>query len=390
MRSTRFRAAAIVALGAATALVVSACGGSSSGGDSSSAGSTPASSSAAASSVASSSSAASGSGTASSGAPSSSGGSGSGVSDEALQTLYEQAKGEGKVVLWGGEDPDQMQGAFDEFSKTYPGLTLEFTAVNPDQQASQLVTAQAAGQPLPDIIQGRREFMPTLVDAGLINSEPDWAQYGVPSDIISNDGGLVEYKSLYGLAYNTAQVTDPSTLPATWEALDDAAWKDKLSVDPRGFPFNILAVSLGEQPTLDYVTSLKETTTPAIIQGSTAGLVKLAAGAQALRPSVLEDVKTQQAAGAPLDFALPTPALVQDTLWYLTADAPNKAAATLFALWYTAPDGGQILTAEQNNRTNQLPEEAAGIDVVTYDTPEDAALVAKVTPEIAAIWGGGS
>ncbi len=390
MRSTRFRNVTIVAMGAALALTVSACGGSSSGGDS--AGSTPASTSAASSSASSpaSSSAASGSSGASSSAAGSSGAAGSGVSDADMQALYEQAKGEGKVVLWGGEDPDQMQGAFDEFSKTYPGLTLEFTAVNPDQQASQLVTAQAAGQPLPDIIQGRREFMPTLVDAGLINGEPDWAQYGVPSDIISNDGGIIEYKSLYGLAYNTGQVTDPSTLPTTWEALDDAAWKDKLSVDPRGFPFNILAVSLGEQPTLDYVTSLKATTTPAIIQGSTAGLVKLAAGAQALRPSVLEDVKTQQASGAPLEFALPSPALVQDTLWYLTADSPNKAAATLFALWYTSPDGGQVLTAEQNNRTNQLPEEAEGLDVVTYDTPEDAALVAKVTPEIAAIWGSGS
>jgi iron(III) transport system substrate-binding protein len=306
-----------------------------------------------------------------------------------LQDLYAAAKKEGKVVIWGGEDPQELQGAFDEFSKTYPGLKLEMTAVNPDEQATKLVTGQAAGQTLPDIIQGRREFMPTLVAGKLINSNPGWAGYQVPANIISADGGLIEYKSVYVLAYNKNVVKDPSTVPSTWDELNSAAWKGKLSVDPRGFPFNILAVSKGEDATVEYVKSLKSTTNPAIIKGSTAGLVKLSAGAQALRPAVLEDVKTQQASGAPLDIKVPTPVLVQDTLWYLTSGAKDKAAAMLFAIWFTSANGGQLLTAKNDNRTNQLPPEAsAGREVVSYDTADKAAIVASVTPKIAGVLGG--
>jgi ABC-type Fe3+ transport system substrate-binding protein len=354
MRSINHRSAALLAVCALTAAAVTACSSSST----------------------------------SSGSPGG-GSSSTGVAaGGTLQDLYTAAKQEGKVVVWGGEDPQELQGAFAEFSKTYPGLKLEMTAVNPDEQASKLATAQAAGQTLPDIIQGRREFMPTLVQAKLINSDPGWAGYQVPSNVVSADGGLVEYKSVYVLAYNTNVVKDTSTLPVTWDDLNNPQWKGKLSVDPRGFPFNVLAVSKGASATVDYVKSLKSTTSPAIIKGSTAGLVKLAAGAQAVRPAVLEDVKTQQGKGAPIGLKVPTPVLVQDTLWYLTSGAKDKAAAMLFAIWYTSANGGQLLTAKQDNRTNQLPAEANTGTVVSYDTADKAAIVASVTPQIASVLGG--
>jgi iron(III) transport system substrate-binding protein len=305
-----------------------------------------------------------------------------------LQALYEAAKKEGKVVLWGGEDPAEMQQAFQEFSKTYPGLKLETTAVNPDQQPTKLSTAKAAGQPLPDLIQGRKEFMPTIIQGGLVDANPNWASYGVPSSIVNSDGGLLEYRSVYVLAYNKNSVKDASTVPTTWQALDDPKWKGKVSVDPRGFPFNILAVSLGESGTVDYVKKLKADVNPDLVKGSTAGLVKLSAGAEALRPAALEDVKTQLAKGAPLAYVIPDPVIVQDTLWYLTSSAPDKSAGLLFAIWFTSTNGGQVLTDKLDHRTNQLPQEAAGKKVVTYSTPDEAALVAKVTPEIVTALGG--
>ncbi|HEY2044123.1 MAG TPA: extracellular solute-binding protein [Jatrophihabitans sp.] len=324
----------------------------------------------------------------SSGSSSAGNGSPSASVGTSLQDLYTEAKKEGKIVLWGGEDPAEMQEAFAEFSKTYPGLKLETTAVNPDQQASKLVTGKAAGQSLPDIIQGRKEFMPTLVSSKLVNTDPKWASYNVTSNIISPDGGLLEYRSVYALAYNKNSIPDKSTVPATWDALNDAKWKGQLSLDPRGFPFNILAVSKGESDTVSYVKSLKSTTSPKLVKGSTAGLVNLSAGAQTLRPAALEDVKTQLAKNAPIDFVIPTPVLVQDTLWYLTADSPDKYAALLFAIWFTSASGGQAFTATKDNRTNQLPAEAQGKQVVTYSTDEQAALVAKVTGEIATALGG--
>lgn len=368
MRTRTLNRKCVAVLAVAIATLGAAC---SSGGSKTSSGST-------ATATATSSASASG-GSASAGA---SGGASS------LQALYAAAKKEGKVVLWGGEDPDELQQEFQEFSKTYPGLKLQTTAVNPDEEPTKLTTAKAAGQPLPDLIQGRKEFMPTIVQAGLVDANPGWASYGVPSSIISPDGGLVEYKSVYVLAYNKNSVKDASTLPTTWQALDDPKWKGKVSVDPRGFPFNILAVSLGESGAVDYVKKLKADVHPDLVKGSTAGLVKLSAGANAVRPAALEDVKTQLAKGAPLSFVIPEPVVVQDTLWYLTSNAPDKSAALLYAIWFTSTNGGQLVTDKLDHRTNQLPPEAAGKKVVTYSTPEEAALVAKVTPEIVAALGG--
>jgi len=365
--SRGFQRSCLAAVAATLAALSAACGSGSSGNSANSPTPTPSSGGSAA-------------------APSASASSGGGTD---LQSLYEAAKKEGKIVLWGGEDPAELTQAFDEFSKTYPGLKLETTAVNPDKQPTQLTTAKAAGQPLPDLIQGRKEFMPAITQAGLVDQKPNWADYGVPSSIISDDGGLLEYRSVYALAYNKNLVKDASSVPTTWQALDDAKWKGKLSVDPRGFPFNILAVSLGESGTLDYVKKLKADVSPDLVQGSTAGLVKLSAGAHALRPAALEDVKTQLAKNAPLGYVIPEPVIVQDTLWYLTAGAPDKNAAMLFAIWFTSKDGGQVLTDKLDHRTNQLPEEATGKQVVTYSTPEEAALVAKVTPEIVKALGGG-
>lgn len=301
--------------------------------------------------------------------------------------LYEEAKSEGTVVLWGGEDPDEIQGAFDKFSETYPGLKLEFTAVNPDGQAAALAQASAAGQPLPDIIQGRREYMPTLVDGGFIADDPGWESLGADPSIVSGDGGLIEYKSLYVLAYNTSMVSDSSTLPSSWEALDDKKYAGQLSIDPRGFPFNVLAASLGTDKTVDYVSKLKGDVKPAIIQGGTAGMTQLAAGAQAMRPAAREDVEVQKANGAPIDFVVPEPALIQDTLWYEVKDSPHAAAAELFALWFTSADGGQAITLEQDHRDNQLPAEAEGMTVVDYATEDQAATVADATAKIAEVWG---
>lgn len=306
-----------------------------------------------------------------------------------LTGLHDQAKQQGALVRWGGEEPDEMKTAFSQFSAKYPGLQVQDAEVNPDGVAQRLLTEVAAGKAPPDLFQGRREFMPDLLDRKVVDTGIDWKQYGVDPEVVSSDGGLIEYRSVWTIAYNTKEVPDAASVPTTWDGLLDPKWKGRVSVDPRGFPFNNLAVSKGEQETLKYVQDLKAAVNPAVVQGSTAGLVKLAAGASALRPALLEDVKTQQASGAPIGYVIPSPLLVQDTLWYVTAGAEHKSAAILYAIWYTSADGGQQLSAKLNNRTNKLPKEAAGKEIVTYSTPEQVALVSKVTPEITKIFGGG-
>lgn len=305
-----------------------------------------------------------------------------------LQALYAEAKKEGKVVLWGGEDPDEMQKYFTQFSKTYPGLKLKFTAVNPDQQPTQLQTAQAAGQSLPDIIQGRREFMPPIQN--LVNTSINWSSYGVDPNIISADGGLVEIDSAYVLGYNKNLIKDPSALPKTWTALNSPTWKGKVSIDNRGFPFNILAVQLGEQGAVNYVKSFKSNVKPVIVQGATAGMVQLTAGAYPIRVAGLEDVKTQQAAGAPVGYSIIEPVLIQQTLWYLLKGSPDPAAGELFATWFTSAQGGQVMQNQLDHRTNQTPAEVAGKQTLTYTNPSQAATVAKATTDIAKLLGGGS
>jgi ABC-type Fe3+ transport system substrate-binding protein len=278
-----------------------------------------------------------------------------------------------------------MTEIFAAFAAKYPGIQITETQINPNDAPQKLLTEKAAGQAPPDLFQGQFQFNGPL--GGLIDTDPGWTQYGVPESAVRPDGGVMTLFSPYVLAFNTQQI-QKADLPTSWDGLADAKYAGKLSVDPRAFPFSLLAPKLGDDVVLALVQKLKDQVNPKIVQGSTAGLTGLTAGEFALRPALLEDVKVQQAKGAPIDFVVLDPAPVQITAWYLPVGAAHPNAAKLYASWFAT--AGMDRTYQQGFKRNSPPD---GIPAETFFAPsttEDFAKISAVTPKISAIWGNPS
>lgn len=305
-----------------------------------------------------------------------------------MDSLYEAAQEEGTLVRWGGQDPEDMAVVYEAFSAEYPGIEIQDAVVNPDETPTRLLTERSAGNAPPDLFQGRVSFLKPLVDAGALNQDPGWADCGARDEIIQADGGLTENVQPWALAYNTDEMS-PDDLPTSWEDLADAQYQGMMSVDPRGFPFDMLALSLGGDGAVDLVTSLKETVDPVLTQGGTAGLAEVASGEIAIRPALVPDIKASQADGAPVDFVYLDPVLVLNDAIYMPEGVEHPNAAMLFALWYAAEDGGQAITRERNFRDNSQPSDIPdGVEMLAAETAEDAGEVVTANQEIVGIWGG--
>jgi len=305
-----------------------------------------------------------------------------------LDALYAAAKAEGTLVRWGGQDPADMQQIYAAFNEKYPGITITDAVVNPDEVPTRLLTEKSAGNPPPDLFQGRVNFLQPLLDADALDEEVPWAQCGARDSIIQQDGGLTENIQPWVLAYNTDKV-DPADLPTTWDELDDPALAGTMSIDPRGFPFDLLVLDSDEQSVVDLVTGIKNDVNPTITQGGTAGLTQLASGEVSIRPALLPDVRQNQDKGAPIDFTYLDPVPVQNDGVYMPAGIEHPNAAMLFALWYTAEDGGQAITRDINFRDNSEPSDLPdGATLIQAETPEDATAVSEANAKVVAVWTG--
>jgi iron(III) transport system substrate-binding protein len=84
--------------------------------------------------------------------------------------LAEAAKGEGKVVVYGGPGPVYRQALVDRFQQAYPGIQVEFTGGVGAPEATKLVQERAAGQYTADVfISGTTNMVVTLKDAGAVD-----------------------------------------------------------------------------------------------------------------------------------------------------------------------------------------------------------------------------
>jgi iron(III) transport system substrate-binding protein len=94
----------------------------------------------------------------------------------AVDKLYNAAKKEGRVVIWGPTDAivyEKMQEALD---KQYPGIKIEHFESIPEPLVQRIIAENQAGKPpAVDIIQsGSLRALRPLIDRDLLASYPGW------------------------------------------------------------------------------------------------------------------------------------------------------------------------------------------------------------------------
>lgn len=308
-----------------------------------------------------------------------------------LEEVCAAAQTEGQLVSWNSESPEAYQKIFDEFAKTYPGITLTSVEVRPDDLVQRLVTEAAAGRSSGvDAISVTMDKAGPLLDNNLINGDIDFATIGVDPTHIA-EGNLVRTERIaIGLSYNTDEVKQED-LPNTWEELINSKWEGRVVVDPRGDPLQLLAIVWGKDQTIDYVTRLRDTDRPQVVQGATAGLLTVASGENAVTTNGRSaETAEQQAKGAPVAIKYLDVVPAVDYYTAVPTSAPHPNAGACWAAWLNSEQGRAAKQEFAFKGNVDLPAEAGGSKVAAIDSADSAALATETAEGISAIWAGRS
>lgn len=306
----------------------------------------------------------------------------------ALDALCARAAAEeGQVVYWHTMADETIDALVDMFSARYPGIDVESLSVRPDDAVQRVLTEAAAGRQItPDVVDGELDIYGPLLERDLIDTSEDWVALGVAEDKLNSLNMVRLDRVTGGIVYNT-NVYTADELPDTWEGLIDPKFRGRVVVDPRGRPYDQLALEWGRDEALDHVRRLKDVVAPLVIQGGTAGMVAVAGGeADITTGGRSAETREQQAAGAPLEIKYLDVITTLDSSSALIGTARHPLSARCWTAW-SATEGEEERLRLEFKENATIPSGAPADAVrVTIDTLEKAEIVDEVSTEMGRIW----
>src|SRR5215467_14467005 len=125
---------------------------------------------------------------------------------ERQKQLLAGAKAEGKAVLYGNLNADQLEKLRSEFEKRYP-VKLEVYRASGERIANRFLTEARSGQFLSDVVGPSNEHLPALIKTGLVGryESPERAAY--PEGLKDKQGYWTPYDyNIAVIAYNSRLV----------------------------------------------------------------------------------------------------------------------------------------------------------------------------------------
>jgi iron(III) transport system substrate-binding protein len=264
---------------------------------------------------------------------------------DGLTQLYNAAKKEGTVVIWGPSDPIIYQKAQERLSKEYPGIKIEHFESLPEPVVQRLIAEHQAGKPSSvDIVQsGSLRAVRPLIDRDMLVSYPGWEKdFGL--DAVYADHRFVgNYNLALPIAYNTKLVTAQEA-PKSWDDLADAKWKGrKIIVEARLVPFAMLGTEIGKTKAIDLAKKILAQD-PLIMQGGTTALNALAGGQAPVAIGVYAyAVEKLKKKGATIEWVPVSPLPLLTSALGVVKTAPHPNAARFFAGWMGTLEGQKII-----------------------------------------------
>ena len=264
---------------------------------------------------------------------------------EGLTQLYNAAKKEGRVIIWGPTDAIVYQRMQEALDKQYPGIKIESFESIPEPLVQRIIAESQAGKPAAvDVIQsGSLRALRPLIDRDMLAPYPGWEKIFGLDAVYANQRLVGGYNLTLPIAYNTKTVSAQEA-PKTWEDLADPKWKGrKIIIEARLVPFAMLGTEWGKGKAIELTKKIISQQQPLIVQGGTTvanalagGQVSLAVGTYAF---TIEGLKKQ---GAAVDWVpvAPLPVLTSAEGVLKTAAHPN--AGRFFAGWMGTPEGQKI------------------------------------------------
>jgi iron(III) transport system substrate-binding protein len=304
---------------------------------------------------------------------------------ERQKQLLSGAKTEGKAVLYGNINAEQLEKLRVDFEKRYP-LKLEVYRASGERISNRFLTEARGGQFLADVVGPSNEHLPTLMKAGLVGryDSPERAFY--PESLRDKQGYWTPYDyNIAVIAYNSRLVS-AADVPKKYEDFLDPKWKGNFALDqdPDKSIMGWLK-TWGVERTRKYLQGISKNDV-VVRKGHTlltqllcAGEFKAGIDLYAYR---LADLKNTKGCPVEISYTDPTPAAPSPLV--VAKKSPRPYAAALLMDYLLSEPSQKILaefgrlSARRGVRPiySELDTEAKGVRVLLL-TPEDAVQLEK-------------
>lgn len=254
----------------------------------------------------------------------------------AVKALYEKAKAEGEVVIWGPvqAEVDWIEG---EFAKRFPGIGVKGTG---DLQAATKLIAEArAGRHSVDLWQNSLGGMLEVQKRGLF-AKVDWQPLGFAGDRVMFGGeGIAVHNFIYSTLY-AKDFVKPAELPKTWDDLLDPKWKGRMVSQDFLFPrlMGFLALDWGEARTEKWGRAMIGEQKLMIVNSPRESFLKTGERVLAVGDAVNQAYQYSDS-GVPTGYTILDIVPAVQFMVSVMKDAPHPNAARLLAAWLASDDG---------------------------------------------------
>jgi iron(III) transport system substrate-binding protein len=258
--------------------------------------------------------------------------------------LIEEAKKEGKVVVYAAYSAADANAFKAAFEKKYPFIRFEYFRAGKDKLLAKYLTEVGAGQFLPDVYQSSIFPVTTLLQKNLLAKylSPEGANY---APALKDKAGYwtAAYLNAMTIAYNTRMVK-PNEVPKSYQDLLLPKWKGKIGMDLNKTEWYVAMMQMmGEQKGRSYMEALSKQDIQAR-DGNTITGQLLVAGEFPLvisqYPTSVEELKKL---GAPIDWVPLEPHFVYSIVIATTAKQSHPAAGRLFVDFVLSEEGQKVM-----------------------------------------------
>jgi iron(III) transport system substrate-binding protein len=309
-----------------------------------------------------------------------------------IKALYEKAKAEGKVALWGPQrnEVDWVSAAF---GKMFPGIEVQATGDN--EFITRAIAEARAGRVEVDVIWNSLSGTVPLVQRDLL-AKVDWSLFGVDKVQIVFDGRAGYTTNLaYAFAYNR-DLVNKADLPKNWADLTDPKYKGKMTASLFLLPRLIgdLSLTWGKDKAVQYVRDLTLKNDILLTRSPREPILNSGERIYSVGEVDLL-VRIWAQAGLKIDYVIPEPIVIGQFVSTMMTKAPHPNAALLLAGYLATPEGKAarkaVTSAEDYGPagTSELAKLInSGTVEVLRDLPEQIEQREKATAEMGPIVAG--
>jgi len=309
-----------------------------------------------------------------------------------VKELYEAAKKEGQVIIWGTQRRE-VEWIPAAFGKVFPGIDVQFLGDN--DIAVKAIAEARAGRHQVDVYQNSLTGTLPVVQRDLL-AVPDWSPFGVDKRNIAFDGKMAYTSNIvYTIAYNTKSIKE-ADVPKNWADMLDERYKGKGASSTFLLPRLIGGLGLvwGDDKALQFTRDIVAKMNLLLTRAPRESLLQ--SGERLYAFGEIDSlVRAVTAEGLPVSQSVPEPVVVGQFGANVMKNAPHPNAARLLAGFLATPDGKRArLNATYQadygpTSDNELAKKLhSGKLQVAWDTPETMVAREALFGRVAAILTG--